>query len=606
MATFTILGGGIAGVSAALELAKAGHEIILIERFSTLLSGSSDNTPCRLGLGFHYVDVETAIKYLHSTIHVLKKYPQFVIGNKLAPNHPYRRGRYFVVKDSLFPLSKVIALHEALQTEYARLVAEDETNQVLGEPSDFSQLLTVDSYQSHVNTKRVIAAFETAEQTLDWPRLKAHLTAKVNSHPNIKVITNTEVIGISPGDKSTNYSRHKVKLQTHLSDGKTIESEIPAENVINSTWENIELLNQSAGFPMTPDSRTNRTKVMIEIELPPDFEKTEPVNSMFFCFGPHAAFTNTGNGKGYITFEPVTNVKDEKNIEQQTMALTISAYSERLLAGKATEEEKARFGEQIIQGIVDYIPALAGAKVLSAHFGNVRTEGKVKLNDPNSLHHKRNKDDIESMAVGFIKNPSMKLLYFLEGSKKVKAIANSHLKLDKKIKRSLADAPPTANNPLLAQVVRQNLDRIVESSTFHAPHASHLITQKAAVLTELHNFKRPDSGEKLKTEKKKLEKPNTAPTRSIIWSTEKNHVRAARKNNYQQIFFSHRDNTDANKENQIPSESPQMKEKSDATKKAEMVSCTRSRLWAMQKEADLSVQQDKQKVLRVISRSMGS
>src|SRR5205085_10240349 len=98
-----------------------------------------------------------------------------------------------------------------------------------------------------------------------------------------------------------NYSRYQIRTKSNLSDAKSSDiTVIPAENIINCTWENIEKLNQSLGFVMKPNSRTNRTKVMIEIALPPDFEtKEHPLPSMFFCFGAHASFTNRGNGTAY-------------------------------------------------------------------------------------------------------------------------------------------------------------------------------------------------------------------------------------------------------------------------------------------------------------------
>lgn len=465
MAHFVIPGGGIAGVSAALELANEGHTVDLIERFDELLSGSSDDTPCRLGLGFHYIDIETAKKYLKSTIEVLKRYPQFVVTGPNAndKNHPYRRGRYFVVTDSQFKMVKVADLHEALKTEYTRLIKENPANKVLGEPEDFSTELPISKYQHLVNTDRVIAAYETAEQTLNWPALKDHLIKQVNSHPNIKVHRKTTVLAFEQGDKEHDYSRYQVRVKPTEDKGDDNARVIPAEYVINSTWEKIEALDATAGFMMEKDFRTNRTKVMIEVELPPDFEKNNnnmPVNSMFFCFGPHASFTNIGNGRAFISYEPVTNVKDANGIEQKTTGLNVSEFSDRLLAGKATEQEKAEYGRQVIEGITQYIPGLKGARYLNARFGNVRTLGQVNHNDPNSAHHKRSDDDIKTKAIGLVSNPSMKLLYFPEGSKKVSKLVNKHVTITEMIQTSIKNATIKIST-FLASVIRSNLDRII-------------------------------------------------------------------------------------------------------------------------------------------------
>src|SRR3990167_4490603 len=440
MAKFVILGGGIAGVSAALELADAGHEIEIIERFSELLSGSSDDTPCRLGLGFHYPDHATAIKYLHTTIEILKKYPDYIITgpDKNDLNHPYRRGRYFAVEGSQFDLEEICKLHKVLKEEYKKLVEQDPQNKVLGDPEFFSKSLPVSEYENSVNTSYIVAAFETAEQTLDWPRLKKHLIDRVNNRPNITVHRNTKVTSFESGvrEEKTAHFRYQVNLK-NTQDNDQKHAPILTDHVINATWENIETLNETAGFHMKLNSRTNRTKLLIEIELPPHFETTlnpittpdgniewktvpAPAHPMFFCFGPYTALTPVGGNKAYLTYEPITNVKDPNGVEQKTMGLDVSEFSARLLAGKATEEEKQWFGTSIIQGAAKFIKNLAGAKVLSVRFGNVRTLGRVDINDPESDHHKRDKDDIRSLAVGLIQYPSMKLLYFMAGSMIVK------------------------------------------------------------------------------------------------------------------------------------------------------------------------------------------
>jgi len=56
-----IVGGGIFGITSALELDKAGYEVTVIESSSNILNGASSNNQNRLHLGFHYPrDLNTA------------------------------------------------------------------------------------------------------------------------------------------------------------------------------------------------------------------------------------------------------------------------------------------------------------------------------------------------------------------------------------------------------------------------------------------------------------------------------------------------------------------------------------------------------------------
>ena len=64
MAQVVIIGGGIGGCMAALALAQAGCKVLLLEKNADLLSGTSNMTPGRMGLGFHYTHAETGLLYL--------------------------------------------------------------------------------------------------------------------------------------------------------------------------------------------------------------------------------------------------------------------------------------------------------------------------------------------------------------------------------------------------------------------------------------------------------------------------------------------------------------------------------------------------------------
>ncbi|MDQ8040043.1 MAG: NAD(P)-binding protein, partial [Rickettsiella sp.] len=58
-----IIGGGVGGCMAGLELAKQFPDvkIIIFDKNNKLLQGTSNCTPGRMGLGFHYVHEKSAI-----------------------------------------------------------------------------------------------------------------------------------------------------------------------------------------------------------------------------------------------------------------------------------------------------------------------------------------------------------------------------------------------------------------------------------------------------------------------------------------------------------------------------------------------------------------
>jgi|GEM_PF-1920209 len=303
-----------------------------------LLDGSSDNTPCRLGEGFHYSDPETAKKYLRACIAFLREYPGFVFDGDKPREHPHRSTRYFVVKNTLVNLAKIYNLHESLREEYQRLISLDAANKVFGEAEDFSRPMAIDEYSADFDASRVIAGFQTGEQVLDWPKFKVWMVGEIKADRAIQVRNNTQVVDIKHSDKGLGFN---VTLRDKFTgEEKTVQ----ADMVVNAAWENIEWLDHKLGIPMFAGSRTNRLKVMLKIRLPSGFDSEEhPKQHMFFCFGPLCALTVYKDGTAFLTYEPITNV-------ETSTSLTLPTLSDRLLHGGATEEEKRNYAERIIRG----------------------------------------------------------------------------------------------------------------------------------------------------------------------------------------------------------------------------------------------------------------
>lgn len=459
--TICIIGGGIAGCSAAVKLADEGYKVILLESRSSLLAGSSDDTPCRLGLGFHYPDLKTAIRYLQDTINFVRTYKDVVPDLRVGIDNikdqllsPLCRGRYFITQNSLFEEEEIFAVYRKLKEEYARLVSLDPANAVFGPPEKFYTRLAVSAYADVVNLDEVYLAIETAEQTLNWPAFKAYLINRISQHPNIDVRYNAEVTKIVPDDHQLNKFSVHYKNATNLNSlpstaDAVLDDEIAAVEAnitINSAWNNIDAINKESGIPVDLNSRTHRVKVIIEVQLP---ESLKNANSMFFCFGPHCSLTNVDNGKGWLTYEPVTNIHSSNE-------LLLPSELERLVQGLATPEEKEDYGKKILAGAEQYIPLLKDAKSLNAKFGVVITPGSnADITSKESPIHIRNELGIRVHGYGSIDFPSMKLLFCLEGRDVVYELVVNHINAVALLQEMVQELSTEADHNYLKTVVMQ-------------------------------------------------------------------------------------------------------------------------------------------------------
>jgi hypothetical protein len=218
----------------------------------------------------------------------MKKYPGFRLGEEFTNEHRLRRGRYFIVENSQFSAEEILQSYGQLKDTYAQLCHEDPSNQVFGSPENFFTILDSSQYPEVSSDSKTILGIETAECILDWPKIKAFISQKIIQHPRIQIKLNTEVTNVH----SRANSQYRIEYQD-----PNKQSILDADIVVNCTWHNIEKLNSKLGIKEVHSSRTQRLKAMVEVTVPDELIETP---SALFCFGPHAAFTNLGDGRGFF------------------------------------------------------------------------------------------------------------------------------------------------------------------------------------------------------------------------------------------------------------------------------------------------------------------
>jgi hypothetical protein len=421
MTEVMVIGAGAAGFSAAMELADRGYTVHLFDE-KTLGAGSSGRTPGRMGHGFHYVDAVTAKLYLRASIQVQRKYPGNLIGQELSWDHPLRHGRYFITKNSDHPKETILATYKEIQEEYQRLILEDPENEVFGPPDQFFRILKSEEYEHQVNPSIVDVGIETAEHLFRWSLFAENVKTKIiSTYPNIILHENTEIVDITREESSSRFTLHTKNL--NHPESKVL---FHTDYLVNSTWQNIEYLNDKIGLPMIPQSRTNRLKTLLIVKLP---ESLLNCNSVFFCMGKHCMMSNMGDGTAMLTFAEVTNM-------EATDQIKMSKKAQRLLNDGATKEEKNAIAEQMIQGISKYIPDLINATILDVKFGVVQTEGHLTLEDlsnPQSSVHQRRSYGIREEQIGVVSNPCRKLFYFANNGIIVADLIDNQVKATKVI-----------------------------------------------------------------------------------------------------------------------------------------------------------------------------
>lgn len=421
--TIVIIGGGAGGCCTALALARTERfKIYLLEKNEELMRESSDATPGRMGLGFHYADKDTALYYLHATLEFNRKFGRFRQEVDQSQTHPLRRGRYFILKNSLVPLREILGTYDALKEEYTKMVSEDPSNEVFGPPEDFYRILEPWEFEKDVAVEEIEMGIETAEELLDWSRLRRFIISQLEKFQKkdlVTVRTNTEVTEISAVGDRCPYIIEAVN--TSLGCAVRIFADI----TVNASWYNIGKFNKMLGISASTKKRCNRIKAIATIRLPEDLAS---LPSMFFCMGPFCMFSNKGNGVGMITYAPETNIAVSSSEELEPEFARI--YFNH------SENEKNVKGQKILAGVSKYIPKLKQAKVTKVKLGIIQTfmdedtiDFGFKIGNLDSLHdpdvggiYKRDYSGVEVPMPGYIVNACMKLLYCFDNAELVKGL----------------------------------------------------------------------------------------------------------------------------------------------------------------------------------------
>lgn len=123
-----IIGGGIAGATAAVHFAEIGLNVTLIEKKASLVSGPPI---CHLHAGgnlYREISTEQCLELLKQSIDTARLYPQTINNRPTVIAVPYADGG---TPEELY--ERLISI----QSAYKQLVLEDERNKVLGEPEDY-------------------------------------------------------------------------------------------------------------------------------------------------------------------------------------------------------------------------------------------------------------------------------------------------------------------------------------------------------------------------------------------------------------------------------------------------------------------------------------
>jgi hypothetical protein len=389
-----ILGAGIMGCCLALELAKRGWRVDLIDLAPTPMTGASLHNEGKLHLGFVYA--KDPLKKTHGMMlrgslafsRILEKLTGCG-ADSLMPSQPFH---YFVPVDSQLDM---VAIAEHFQRVEDAIREETRSTGSVYMNRRVERYHGRNSPKDHgrmFSPKLTLGSFKTEEVSVSPAAVAATLCRAIDSQPGIDFVGNSEVLAadrLAGGD---------VEVETRLN-GKTSTRRYPA--VANCLWDDRLRVDETAGIH-DPGPWIMRYKATINISAPTAVHRDIP--SATGILGSYGDVVNHDNGSYYISWYPLTRIAQSVDPHGRELREMVhkGIVSGRIRKSTSRDSSISRFVASIahrrfiadnIREMAAYIPSMASLLKRKRRCviggGVISARGATDISDPTSHLHRR-------------------------------------------------------------------------------------------------------------------------------------------------------------------------------------------------------------------------
>jgi len=361
-----VLGGGILGVCTALELARRGQTVVLVEGTGDLMQGASRWNEGKIHLGYLYAadpSLATARRLIPGALafarlverHIGRSLAGFSTDDDICLVHR----RSVVDTDSFFAYAKRVA-------ELARDAASGEDD-YLGSLSNKTERLSAGEIAGVTCSEDVVAGFRVSERSVSTVPIADMLVEAVRAEGRVEVHTDMWVESV----RRRADDRLEILFRDMKGDGLG-----PFDVVVNALWEGRPAVDASMGI-IPPAPWTHRFRAAVFGR-----DGGAPLRSAVLCTGPFGDVKQYRDGRVYLSWYPVGLLAEGHEIEPPRDRASLSP------------ERNAQIQSQVLAALTGYFPAIAGAGAnpsLEAHGGWVYAIGQGSLDNPASTLHQRDK-----------------------------------------------------------------------------------------------------------------------------------------------------------------------------------------------------------------------
>jgi hypothetical protein len=375
-----VLGAGLTGAGIALELARQGVDVVLVDQDEIPLNRASLRNEGKIHLGFIYAkdtSLDTARMQLEGALQFRSLLSRW-IGDKAGQLRLSTPFVYLVARDSLSTPAQLAQHYDAVDAAYRQALAEDEELDYLGlRPDHLYYPLDLAKLSSCVDPRHFSAAFHTEERAIDTEQLAQLLRAAIAESPRIHFL---------PQHKVKAVERHDGYFSIE-GDGPEGAWKLEAKQVVNALWDGRFAIDQSVGLP-NPPGWLHRMKYRVIARVPDALRHAPSITGVL---GPYGDIVIRPDSTAYLSWYPI-------GMKGWSHDVAPPADWDAPCRGKLPQAEAARVAEEIIGSLAKWYPPIRDAEPMLVDAGAIVAYGKTDVDDSNSELHDRTRIGVLSSA----------------------------------------------------------------------------------------------------------------------------------------------------------------------------------------------------------------
>ena len=373
---YLIIGAGLTGCGIALELAKKGNSVTLIEQDSLPMNRASLRNEGKIHLGLIYAADPKGLTGKIQLKGALNFYSilQSWLGEEIKKIEVSTPFTYLVANDSLISPRELEFHYQNLELEYQKLIDQNPKLNYLGiKPRWLARQIPLDQIRNNFNLSKFQAAFATNERAINTDDLAKVIRNHVISNNKINLIPYAKVIDLF------DYKSH-FKVVAELN-GSSTYIEIEAVMIFNAAWDQRLSLDKFVGLE-NPKNWLHRLKYRVVTDLPQTYIKFPSATIVLGAYGDVVMRQNSA----YLSWYP-TGMLGWSN------DLAPPVEWNRACNNYLTDAQSLEVGREIIRQTLDWYPSLSllDSQTFKVDAGVIFAYGESDVDQIKSELHDRSK-----------------------------------------------------------------------------------------------------------------------------------------------------------------------------------------------------------------------